>query len=73
MVDAVARCGPVGIVYNRARMISASLTKHPDRLHAARPTIAVAGDGTGAKHDGLAGGRVCDAQPWFRIFNPITQ
>jgi deoxyribodipyrimidine photo-lyase len=68
-----------GFVHNRARMISASfLTKHllVDYARGEAHYMEHLIDGDPAQN--VAGwqwsaGCGCDAQPWFRIFNPITQ
>lgn len=80
VVDASARqLLAEGFVHNRARMISASfLTKHL-LVHYARGEahyLHHLTDGDAAQN--VAGwqwsaGCGCDAQPWFRIFNPVTQ
>ena len=80
VVDAAARqLLQTGFVHNRARMISASfLTKHLQidfrrgESHYLRWLV----DGDWAQNTmgwQWAAGCGADAQPWFRIFNPITQ
>lgn len=80
VVDASARqLLAEGFVHNRARMISASfLTKHllVDYARGEAHYMEHLTDGEPAQN--LAGwqwsaGCGCDAQPWFRIFNPVTQ
>ncbi len=68
-----------GFVHNRARMISASfLTKHlliDYRLGEAH-YLKYLTDGDWAQNNAgwqWSAGCGCDAQPYFRIFNPITQ
>jgi deoxyribodipyrimidine photo-lyase len=80
VVDASARqLLAEGFVHNRARMISASfLTKHllveyaEGEAHYYRHLA----DGDPAQNNAgwqWSAGCGCDAQPWFRIFNPVTQ
>jgi deoxyribodipyrimidine photo-lyase len=80
VVDASARqLLAEGFVHNRARMISASfLTKHllveysRGEEHYFNHLI----DGDAAQNNAgwqWSAGCGCDAQPWFRIFNPMTQ
>jgi len=80
VVDASARqLTASGFVHNRARMISASfLTKH--LLHSYRTGEAhymkFLTDGDWAQNNSgwqWSAGTGCDAQPYFRVFNPITQ
>lgn len=80
VVDASARqlLGE-GFVHNRARMISASfLTKHL-LIHYRRGEAHYAKyltDGDWAQNNAgwqWSAGCGCDAQPYFRIFNPVTQ
>jgi deoxyribodipyrimidine photo-lyase len=80
VVDASARqlLGE-GFVHNRARMISASfLTKHllaDFRLGEAH-YLRYLTDGDWAQNDAgwqWSTGCGCDAQPYFRVFNPVTQ
>ncbi len=68
-----------GFVHNRARMIHASfLTKHlmiPYRYGEAH-YMKYLTDGDWASNNGgwqWSAGCGCDAQPYFRVFNPITQ
>jgi deoxyribodipyrimidine photo-lyase len=80
VVDASARellgCG---FVHNRARMISASfLAKHLliDFRRGEQHYLDWLTDGDWANNDAgwqWSAGCGCDAQPWFRIFNPVTQ
>ena len=80
VVDAAARelLGS-GFVHNRARMISASfLAKHLliDFRRGERHYFDLLTDGDWANNDAgwqWSAGCGCDAQPWFRIFNPVTQ
>ena len=80
VVDAAARqLLATGFVHNRARMISASfLTKHLQtdyRLGEAH-YLKWLTDGDWAQNNmgwQWAAGCGADAQPWFRIFNPILQ
>jgi deoxyribodipyrimidine photo-lyase len=80
VVDASARqlLGE-GFVHNRARMISASfLTKHLliDYRHGEAHYMKYLTDGDWAQNNAgwqWAAGCGCDAQPYFRIFNPSTQ
>lgn len=80
VVDAAARqLLAEGYVHNRARMIAASfLTKHlmidfrRGEAHYMRHLV----DGDWASNDlgwQWSAGSGCDAQPYFRIFNPIAQ
>lgn len=80
IVDAAARqlLGE-GYVHNRARMVSASfLTKHlaqsyqRGEAHYMKWLV----DGDWAQNNmgwQWSAGSGCDAQPWFRIFHPVTQ
>ncbi len=80
IVDAAARqLLATGFVHNRARMIAASfLTKHLQidyRLGEAHYMRWLT-DGDWAQNNmgwQWAAGSGADAQPWFRIFNPMTQ
>lgn len=80
IVDAAARqLLQSGFVHNRARMISASfLAKHLliDFRRGERHYFDWLTDGDWANNDmgwQWSAGCGCDAQPWFRIFNPVTQ
>jgi deoxyribodipyrimidine photo-lyase len=80
VVDASAReLLATGFVHNRARMISASfLTKHLliDFRRGEQHYLDWLTDGDWANNDmgwQWTAGCGCDAQPWFRIFNPVTQ
>jgi deoxyribodipyrimidine photo-lyase len=80
VVDAAARqLLQEGFVHNRARMVAASfLAKHlllDFRLGEAH-YLRWLTDGDWAQNDAgwqWNAGCGCDAQPWFRIFNPVTQ
>jgi deoxyribodipyrimidine photo-lyase len=80
VVDAAARqlLGE-GFVHNRARMISASfLTKHLliDYRRGEAHYLKWLTDGDWAQNNAgwqWSAGCGCDAQPYFRIFNPVTQ
>ena len=80
VVDAAARqLLAEGFVHNRARMVAASfLTKHlliDYRLGEAHYMKWLA-DGDWAPNNAgwqWSAGCGCDAQPWFRIFNPVAQ
>ncbi|HJW09084.1 MAG TPA: deoxyribodipyrimidine photo-lyase [Holophagaceae bacterium] len=80
LVDAAARqLRETGFVHNRARMIAASfLTKHlmvDYRLGEAHYLTWLT-DGDWAPNNAgwqWSAGCGCDAQPWFRVFNPVTQ
>ncbi len=80
LVDAAARqLTGEGFVHNRARMVSASfLTKHlliDYRLGEAH-YMKYLTDGDWAQNNAgwqWSAGCGCDAQPYFRIFNPVTQ
>ena len=80
VVDAAARqLLATGFVHNRARMISASfLAKHLgiDFRRGERHYLDLLTDGDWANNDAgwqWSAGCGCDAQPWFRIFNPVIQ
>lgn len=80
IVDAAAReLVTTGFVHNRARMISASfLTKHllMDYRLGESHFMKYLTDGDWAQNNAgwqWSAGCGCDAQPWFRIFNPLTQ
>jgi deoxyribodipyrimidine photo-lyase len=80
LVDASARqLLATGFVHNRARMVSASfLTKHLliDFRRGERHYFELLTDGDWANNDAgwqWSAGCGCDAQPWFRMFNPVTQ
>jgi deoxyribodipyrimidine photo-lyase len=80
VVDASAReLLATGFVHNRARMISASfLAKHLliDYRRGEEHYFNWLTDGDWANNDAgwqWSAGCGCDAQPWFRIFNPVTQ
>jgi deoxyribodipyrimidine photo-lyase len=80
VVDAAARqLLASGFVHNRARMIAASfLAKHLliDFRRGERHYFELLTDGDWANNDAgwqWSAGCGCDAQPWFRIFNPETQ
>jgi deoxyribodipyrimidine photo-lyase len=79
-VDAAAReLANSGFVHNRARMIAASfLAKHLliDFRRGEEYYLNLLTDGDWANNDAgwqWSAGCGCDAQPWFRIFNPVTQ
>ena len=80
VVDAAARqLRAEGFVHNRARMVAASfLTKHlllDWRLGEAH-YLRWLTDGDWAQNNAgwqWSAGCGCDAQPWFRIFNPVAQ
>jgi len=80
VVDAAARqlLGE-GFVHNRARMVAASfLAKHLllDFRRGEAHYLAHLADGDWASNDlgwQWSAGCGCDAQPWFRIFNPVLQ
>ncbi|MBS0475300.1 MAG: deoxyribodipyrimidine photo-lyase [Proteobacteria bacterium] len=79
-VDAAARqLRETGFVHNRARMIAASfLAKHLalDFRMGEAHYLAWLTDGDWAINDlgwQWSAGCGCDAQPWFRVFNPILQ
>lgn len=80
IVDASARqLLHEGFVHNRARIISASfLTKHLliDFRRGETHYMKYLADGDWANNDmgwQWSAGCGCDAQPYFRIFNPVTQ
>lgn len=80
IVDAAARqLLSEGFVHNRARMITASfLTKHLliDFRRGEAHYMKYLTDGDWAQNDAgwqWSAGCGCDAQPWFRIFNPTAQ
>jgi deoxyribodipyrimidine photo-lyase len=80
VVDASAReLLASGFVHNRARMISASfLAKHLliNFRRGEQHYFDLLTDGDWASNDAgwqWSAGCGCDAQPWFRIFNPVTQ
>jgi len=80
IVDASARqLLAEGFVHNRARMISASfLTKHLliDYRRGEAHFMKYLVDGDWAQNNAgwqWSAGCGCDAQPYFRVFNPVTQ
>ncbi len=80
VVDASAReLLAAGFVHNRARMISASfLTKHLliDYRRGEAHYMKFLTDGDWAQNNmgwQWSAGCGCDAQPYFRVFNPVTQ
>jgi deoxyribodipyrimidine photo-lyase len=80
VVDAAARqLLREGFVHNRARMIAASfLTKHLliDYRRGEAHYLALLTDGDWANNNAgwqWSAGCGCDAQPYFRVFNPVTQ
>jgi len=80
VVDAAAReLINTGFVHNRARMIAASfLAKHLliDFRRGEQHYLDLLTDGDWANNDAgwqWSAGCGCDAQPWFRIFNPVRQ
>jgi deoxyribodipyrimidine photo-lyase len=80
IVDAAARqLLATGFVHNRARMVAASfLAKHLliDFRRGERHYFDLLTDGDWANNDmgwQWSAGCGCDAQPWFRIFNPRAQ
>ncbi len=80
VVDAAARqLLATGFVHNRARMVAASfLAKHLliDFRRGEAHYLDLLTDGDWASNDAgwqWSAGCGCDAQPWFRIFNPVTQ
>ena len=80
VVDASARqLLQDGFVHNRARMISASfLTKHLliDYKQGEAHYLKYLTDGDWASNNAgwqWSAGCGCDAQPYFRVFNPVTQ
>lgn len=80
VVDAAARqLKAEGFVHNRARMVAASfLTKHLliDYRRGEAHYLKWLTDGDWAANNAgwqWSAGCGCDAQPWFRIFNPVSQ
>jgi deoxyribodipyrimidine photo-lyase len=80
VVDAAARqLRQTGFVHNRARMVAASfLTKHllVDYRRGEAHYLRWLTDGDWAQNNAgwqWCAGCGCDAQPWFRIFNPVAQ
>lgn len=80
VVDAAARqLLAEGFVHNRARMVAASfLAKHLllDYRQGEAHYLRWLTDGDWAQNNAgwqWSAGCGCDAQPWFRIFNPVTQ
>jgi len=80
VVDAAARqLRAEGFVHNRARMVAASfLTKHLliDYRRGEAHYLWWLTDGDWAANNAgwqWSAGCGCDAQPWFRIFNPVAQ
>ena len=80
IVDAAARqLLAEGFVHNRARMVTASfLTKHLllDYRRGEAHYLRWLTDGDWAANNSgwqWSAGCGCDAQPWFRIFNPVAQ
>ncbi len=80
VVDAAARqLKAEGFVHNRARMVAASfLTKHLllDYRQGEAHYLHWLTDGDWAQNSAgwqWSAGCGCDAQPWFRIFNPVAQ
>jgi deoxyribodipyrimidine photo-lyase len=80
VVDAAARqLRAEGFVHNRARMVAASfLTKHLllDYRRGEAHYLRWLTDGDWAANNAgwqWCAGCGCDSQPWFRIFNPVTQ
>jgi deoxyribodipyrimidine photo-lyase len=80
IVDAAARqLLSEGFVHNRARMIAASfLTKHLliDYRRGEAHYLKFLTDGDWANNNlgwQWSAGSGCDAQPYFRVFNPVTQ
>jgi len=80
VVDAAARqLVAEGFVHNRARMVAASfLTKHllMDYRLGEGHYMRRLTDGDWAQNSAgwqWSAGCGCDAQPWFRIFNPVSQ
>ncbi|BDU69639.1 deoxyribodipyrimidine photo-lyase [Geothrix oryzae] len=80
VVDAAARqLKAEGFVHNRARMVAASfLAKHLllDYRRGEAHYMAWLADGDWAANNAgwqWSAGCGCDAQPWFRIFNPTAQ
>lgn len=80
LVDAAARqLLSEGFVHNRARMVAASfLAKHLmlDYRRGETHYLRWLTDGDWAQNNAgwqWSAGCGCDAQPWFRIFNPVSQ
>ncbi|HNX30261.1 MAG TPA: deoxyribodipyrimidine photo-lyase [Holophaga sp.] len=80
LVDAAARqLMAEGFVHNRARMVAASfLAKHllVDFRRGEARYMSLLADADQADNDlgwQWSAGCGCDAQPWFRIFNPVLQ
>jgi deoxyribodipyrimidine photo-lyase len=80
VVDAAARqLKAEGFVHNRARMVAASfLTKHllQNYQRGEGHYLHWLTDGDWAQNNSgwqWSAGCGCDAQPWFRIFNPVAQ
>ena len=80
VVDAAARqLNAEGFIHNRARMVAASfLAKHLmlDWRRGEAHYLRWLTDGDWAQNDAgwqWSAGCGCDAQPWFRIFNPVAQ
>ena len=80
LIDAAQRClNATGMMHNRLRMVSASfLVKdlHVDWRKGERDFAARLNDYDLSANNGgwqWAASTGCDAQPWFRIFNPVTQ
>ena len=80
LVDAAARqLRAEGFVHNRARMVAASfLCKHllQDYRRGEAHYLRWLADGDPAQNNlgwQWSAGAGCDAQPWFRIFNPAAQ
>jgi deoxyribodipyrimidine photo-lyase len=80
VVDAAARqLKAEGFVHNRARMVAASfLAKHlmVDWRRGEAHYLRWLADGDWAANNAgwqWSAGCGCDAQPWFRIFNPVSQ
>jgi len=80
VVDAAARqLLAEGFIHNRARMVAASfLTKHllQDFRRGEAHYLRWLTDGDWAQNTAgwqWSAGCGCDAQPWFRIFNPVAQ
>jgi deoxyribodipyrimidine photo-lyase len=80
VVDAAARqLLAEGFVHNRARMVAASfLAKHllVDYRRGEAHYLGWLTDGDWAQNNAgwqWSAGCGCDAQPWFRIFNPVAQ
>lgn len=80
VVDAAARqLLATGFVHNRARMVAASFLAKQlliDFRRGEEHYFNLLTDGDWANNDAgwqWSAGCGCDAQPWFRIFNPVTQ